>query len=56
MAQRAGAHITEIRASHAIALTEPAAVAEQIAAAAASARLPVTAWEAGADRPEARPR
>jgi pimeloyl-ACP methyl ester carboxylesterase len=56
MAQRAGAHITEIRASHAIALTQPAAVAEQIAAAAASARLPVTAWEAGADRPEARPR
>ena len=38
MAQRAGAHTTEIHASHAIALTHPAAVAGQIAAAAASAR------------------
>jgi len=38
MARRAGAHTAEIRASHAIALTQPAAVAEQIAAAAASAR------------------
>jgi pimeloyl-ACP methyl ester carboxylesterase len=40
MARRAGAHITEIRASHAIALIQPVAVAEQIAAAAASARAP----------------
>jgi len=40
MAQRAGAHTIEIRASHAIALTQPAAVAERIAAAAASARAP----------------
>ena len=38
MAQRAGAHTAEIRASHAIALTQPVAVAEQIAAAAASSR------------------
>lgn len=40
MAQRAGAHTTEIRASHAVALTQPVAVAEQIAVAAASARAP----------------
>ncbi len=38
MAQRAGAHTMEIRASHAVALTQPAAVAEQIAAAATTAR------------------
>ena len=37
MARRAGAHTTEIRASHAVTLTQPAAVAELIAAAAASA-------------------
>jgi pimeloyl-ACP methyl ester carboxylesterase len=43
MAQRAGAHITEIRASHAIALTQPVTVAEQIAAAARSAHAPGTA-------------
>jgi pimeloyl-ACP methyl ester carboxylesterase len=40
MAQRADAHTMEIRASHAIALTQPVAVAEQIAAAAAAARTP----------------
>jgi hypothetical protein len=41
MARRAGAHTTEIRASHAITLTQPAAVAELIAAAAAaSVRAP----------------
>jgi len=40
MAQRAGSHITGIRASHAVALTQPVAVAEQIAAAATSARAP----------------
>jgi pimeloyl-ACP methyl ester carboxylesterase len=41
MAQRAGAHTTEIRASHAITLIQPAAVAELIAAAAtASVRAP----------------
>ncbi len=41
MAQRAGAHTIEIRASHAITLTQPAAVAELIAAAAAaSTRTP----------------
>lgn len=34
MARRAGARTTEIRASHAVALTQPVAVAEQIAAAA----------------------
>jgi pimeloyl-ACP methyl ester carboxylesterase len=34
MARRAGARTAEIRASHAIALTQPAAVAGQIAAAA----------------------
>ncbi len=34
MARRAGARTTEIRASHAVALTQPGAVAEQIAAAA----------------------
>jgi pimeloyl-ACP methyl ester carboxylesterase len=34
MARRAGAHTAEIRASHAITLTQPAAVAGQIAAAA----------------------
>jgi pimeloyl-ACP methyl ester carboxylesterase len=38
MAQRAGAHVTDIRGSHAIALTQPVAVAEHIAAAATSAR------------------
>jgi pimeloyl-ACP methyl ester carboxylesterase len=37
MARRAGAHSIEIDASHAIALTQPAAVAGQIAAAASSA-------------------
>jgi pimeloyl-ACP methyl ester carboxylesterase len=36
MAQRAGSHATEIHASHAVALTHPAAVAEQIAAAASA--------------------
>jgi pimeloyl-ACP methyl ester carboxylesterase len=46
MAQRAGAHVTEVRASHAIVLTEPVAVAEQIAAAAAAARAPGPAREA----------
>jgi pimeloyl-ACP methyl ester carboxylesterase len=41
MARRAGAHTTEIRASHAITLTQPAAVADLIAAAAAaSVRAP----------------
>jgi pimeloyl-ACP methyl ester carboxylesterase len=41
MAQRAGAHTTEIRASHAVALTQPAAVADLIAVAAvASTRAP----------------
>ena len=41
MARRAEAHATEIRASHAITLTQPAAVAELIAAAAtASVRAP----------------
>jgi pimeloyl-ACP methyl ester carboxylesterase len=41
MARRAGAHTTEIRASHAITLIQPAAVAELIAAAAtASVRAP----------------
>jgi pimeloyl-ACP methyl ester carboxylesterase len=41
MAQRAGSRITEICASHAITLTQPAAVAELIAAAAAaSVRAP----------------
>ena len=41
MAERAGAHTIEIHASHAITQTRPAAVAEQIAAAAAaSARTP----------------
>jgi pimeloyl-ACP methyl ester carboxylesterase len=34
MARRSGAHTTEISASHAVALTQPAAVAGQIAAAA----------------------
>jgi len=34
MAHRAGAHTAEVRASHAIALTQPVVVAEQIAAAA----------------------
>jgi pimeloyl-ACP methyl ester carboxylesterase len=43
MARRAGAHITEIDASHAIALTQPVVVAEQIAAAAAAARTAGTA-------------
>lgn len=38
MAQRAGSHATEIRASHAVALTHPAAVAEQIIAAASAPR------------------
>jgi pimeloyl-ACP methyl ester carboxylesterase len=38
MARRAGAHTTEIRASHAIPLTQPAAVASQIAAATAQPR------------------
>ncbi|HEY6275682.1 MAG TPA: alpha/beta hydrolase [Streptosporangiaceae bacterium] len=38
MAQRAGSHATEIHASHAVALTHPAAVAEQIAAASAPHR------------------
>jgi pimeloyl-ACP methyl ester carboxylesterase len=37
MARRAGAHTTEIRGSHAIPLTQPAAVASQIAAATAQA-------------------
>jgi pimeloyl-ACP methyl ester carboxylesterase len=40
MAQRAGAHITDIRASHAIAMTQPVVVAEQIATAVTSARAP----------------
>lgn len=40
MAQRAGAHTAEIHASHAIALTHPAAVAELIAAAASAAAQP----------------
>jgi pimeloyl-ACP methyl ester carboxylesterase len=39
MAQRAGACTVEIRASHAIALAQPIAVAEQIAAAARAARV-----------------
>jgi pimeloyl-ACP methyl ester carboxylesterase len=39
MARRAGARRTELRASHAVALTQPVAVAEQIAAAATSARV-----------------
>jgi pimeloyl-ACP methyl ester carboxylesterase len=43
MAQRANSHATEIHASHAVALTHPAAVAEQIATAASAL--------AGADRP-----
>jgi pimeloyl-ACP methyl ester carboxylesterase len=43
MASRAGARTAEIRASHAVALTQPAPVAEQIAAAARSARAPGTA-------------
>jgi pimeloyl-ACP methyl ester carboxylesterase len=38
MAKRAGARTVEICASHAIALTQPASVAEQIAAAVTSAR------------------
>jgi pimeloyl-ACP methyl ester carboxylesterase len=38
MAQRAGARTVEIHASHAITLTQPAAVAGQISAAATSSR------------------
>ena len=38
MAQRAGAHAIEVRASHAITLAQPAAVAEQIAAASFATR------------------
>ena len=41
MARRAGAHTIAIPASHAIALTQPAAVAGHIAAAASSASRPV---------------
>jgi pimeloyl-ACP methyl ester carboxylesterase len=40
MALRAGAHTAEIRASHAVALTQPTEVAEHIAAATRSARAP----------------
>jgi hypothetical protein len=48
MAQRAGAHTIEIRASHAITLAQPAAVAELIAAAAAaSTRTPGAADSQG---------
>jgi pimeloyl-ACP methyl ester carboxylesterase len=50
MARRAGAHIAEIRASHAIALSQPAAVAEQIAAAAASRGRPEGAGQRQLDR------
>jgi pimeloyl-ACP methyl ester carboxylesterase len=47
MAQRAGSHATEIHASHAVALTHPAAIAEQIVGAASAPRR--TSW---ARRPE----
>jgi pimeloyl-ACP methyl ester carboxylesterase len=40
MAQRASAHTIEIRASHAVTLTQPAAVAELIAVAAAASTHP----------------
>jgi pimeloyl-ACP methyl ester carboxylesterase len=40
MARRAGAHIVEIEASHAVALSQPTAVAELIGAAAAATRAP----------------
>lgn len=43
MALRAGAHTAEIRASHAVALAQPAEVAEYIAAAARSASAPSAA-------------
>lgn len=51
MAQRAGSHATEIRACHAVALTHPAAVAEQIAAASAP-RRPGPARPPGPKQPQ----
>jgi pimeloyl-ACP methyl ester carboxylesterase len=55
MARRAGSRNTEIRASHAITLTQPAAVAELIAAAAAASVRALTPADRQAAAQQARP-